>query len=451
MDCKEFRKNVSIYLDGQLTASQRADFEKHVSECGECAKILEQTRLAVKIVSQMPKKPLPVGFFQRLNDRLDNETAKKPSQEQGFNWHRFMRGAAVSLAVIMAMVLVKDMFKQGYEPKPLRMSQDQAISCARTEEAEQKTGPQSPAEQPGKGGYELKGKAEFAMPIVNEKSQKESRGKHLDEQKSAPISGRGQILPEQKKSVLEPSATASKEPAGAPAASDFEPPVVKCSPMPASEKSVSMKTSGQEPCASPAQGQAYAIKQEVQLETPSKEQPAAEAPYAQPKKLEQVSPRKMDMAARQYAPKPEMKMAAKPMMVAKDQFTEKRNVAAEKVQLSNDWQGYYSGYTTPMTKVITDEISWGNFWHVHTKNQESTAPRVDFGMEMVVAVFMGERQTSGYSIEIVNVEKQADKIIIEYKETSPTSGAPASQVLTQPYHIKVIEKSSLPVIFKKID
>lgn len=75
-------------------------------------------------------------------------------------------------------------------------------------------------------------------------------------------------------------------------------------------------------------------------------------------------------------------------------------------------------------------------------------PEIDFEKEMVVAIFMGERSSGGYEIEIINIIKTEKQIAIEVEEEEPPPESLRTMVFTQPYHIVVIKRYSLPVVFQ---
>jgi hypothetical protein len=60
---------------------------------------------------------------------------------------------------------------------------------------------------------------------------------------------------------------------------------------------------------------------------------------------------------------------------------------------------------------------------------------------MVVAVFLGEKPTGGYAIEITRAAKTDRGIEVGYTEQTPAPGAMTIQALTQPFHIVRIPKS----------
>ncbi|MFP5436840.1 MAG: protease complex subunit PrcB family protein [Bacteroidia bacterium] len=69
---------------------------------------------------------------------------------------------------------------------------------------------------------------------------------------------------------------------------------------------------------------------------------------------------------------------------------------------------------------------------------ELQLPKVDFEKHSVVAVFMGQKSTGGYSITITDVSIAANTAEITVAKTSPTGMA--TMALTAPYCIAVIPK-----------
>ena len=64
---------------------------------------------------------------------------------------------------------------------------------------------------------------------------------------------------------------------------------------------------------------------------------------------------------------------------------------------------------------------------------------IDFNREIVVAIFLGEKPTGGFAVEIVRVGRQNGEFVVDYKEINPASGAMVTQALTQPFHIVRID------------
>jgi hypothetical protein len=88
--------------------------------------------------------------------------------------------------------------------------------------------------------------------------------------------------------------------------------------------------------------------------------------------------------------------------------------------------------------TVRTAAEWEALWRLH--GGERTRPAVDFGKEMVVAVFMGSRPTAGFSVEIVGTRVDGAALVVQYRETRPPADALVAQVLTMPYHIAAVPK-----------
>ena len=49
MTCREFTTFISGFLDGELPASERQPFERHLARCANCARYLESYRSAIAL------------------------------------------------------------------------------------------------------------------------------------------------------------------------------------------------------------------------------------------------------------------------------------------------------------------------------------------------------------------------------------------------------------------
>jgi hypothetical protein len=139
-----------------------------------------------------------------------------------------------------------------------------------------------------------------------------------------------------------------------------------------------------------------------------------------------------------------------------------------------EWQGDYSRFKEPGAMVIKNLETLQRV----TGSDRDIDPGIDFSRYMVIAVFMGEKMTGGYGINILRAEevesvelvplpnsgvwdthidevRQANSIlcgrqkvfIVEYEEVSPGPGSIVTEALTAPYAIKVVKRSDLPVLF----
>src|SRR5439155_18946799 len=100
-------------------------------------------------------------------------------------------------------------------------------------------------------------------------------------------------------------------------------------------------------------------------------------------------------------------------------------------------KGFVSGMHEPAQVVIRSRDEWVSVWgrHVRAQGRPPSAPPVDFSRDMVVGVFMGERGTGGYEIEITRVERADSQLRVYQRSRDPEPGAMVIQMLTQPDHV----------------
>lgn len=112
-------------------------------------------------------------------------------------------------------------------------------------------------------------------------------------------------------------------------------------------------------------------------------------------------------------------------------------------------KGFQSGVREPAQVVIRSRDDWVAFWGRHTRTQAGppALPSVDFSREMIAALFMGERGTGGYEIEITRVERAGSGLAVHYRSRGPTPGAMLTQTLTQPFHLIKLPRDDGPVTF----
>ena len=100
-------------------------------------------------------------------------------------------------------------------------------------------------------------------------------------------------------------------------------------------------------------------------------------------------------------------------------------------------QDAYGGRDAKSTAIITSQ---GQLQELYKELGWSSAPAVDFSKNNVVALFMGQKRTGGYSINVRKVTVEDDTATVEVLETSPEGMA--TMALTAPYCIVVIPKTA---------
>jgi len=103
--------------------------------------------------------------------------------------------------------------------------------------------------------------------------------------------------------------------------------------------------------------------------------------------------------------------------------------------------GPYSGADTFSVQLVTSESEWENIWRIAKGREEPLPerPTVNFGSSYVIAAFMGERNSSGYKIEIDKIAKKGRTLQVHIKKYE-TPGM--LTVMTQPFTLVRIPKGN---------
>ena len=130
---------------------------------------------------------------------------------------------------------------------------------------------------------------------------------------------------------------------------------------------------------------------------------------------------------------------------------EKMSELGTRLTIDTIEKGYRSGVRESLQLVIRNQDQWNVFWKRHSSTDDNPAPApvVDFDREMVVGIFLGEKPTGGYEVEIVRGEQCDSSRSFYYWEKSPP-GAMVTQALTQPFHLVRVAKYDNPqIIFRR--
>jgi anti-sigma factor RsiW len=118
----------------------------------------------------------------------------------------------------------------------------------------------------------------------------------------------------------------------------------------------------------------------------------------------------------------------------------------QKAAVPTEWRGVDSAVREPLTVSVQTEEQWKTLWARHAPGRP--VPAVDFSRFSAIAVFAGEKPTGGHAVAITGVGVQNGETVVSYRETPPQADAFTAQVLTSPYHIRLIPRSSR-IRFKK--
>ena len=93
--CEEVWREVSNYLEGDVSPDLRAAIDEHVRGCKHCTAVLDGTRNVVRLYGDERMLEVPLGFSHRLHRRLEGNM---PGNRRSFlGW---MVAAAAAVLVI---------------------------------------------------------------------------------------------------------------------------------------------------------------------------------------------------------------------------------------------------------------------------------------------------------------------------------------------------------------
>jgi predicted anti-sigma-YlaC factor YlaD len=76
ISCKEVWREISNYLEGEISGELRARMEEHFRGCKHCTAVLDGTRNVVQLVGDATAFELPAGFSNRLYRKLSGKLAR---------------------------------------------------------------------------------------------------------------------------------------------------------------------------------------------------------------------------------------------------------------------------------------------------------------------------------------------------------------------------------------
>ncbi|HVR23623.1 MAG TPA: zf-HC2 domain-containing protein [Candidatus Polarisedimenticolia bacterium] len=83
ISCEEVWREVSNYLDKEISVALRARMTEHFKDCKHCSAVLDGTRNVVKLVGDAKTFELPPGFSERLYLKLKSKLSKDGRSIEG--------------------------------------------------------------------------------------------------------------------------------------------------------------------------------------------------------------------------------------------------------------------------------------------------------------------------------------------------------------------------------
>lgn len=123
MNCDDFLRRASDFIDGELSPEERAVADEHLATCGSCRAMAADLRRVAQAATTVDRLPLPAGAWSRVAARLEadpafakaREASQRDTRSAG-GWQSYVwlaAAAALVLAIGAALVFV---YRPGLAP-----------------------------------------------------------------------------------------------------------------------------------------------------------------------------------------------------------------------------------------------------------------------------------------------------------------------------------------------
>jgi tetratricopeptide (TPR) repeat protein len=140
MRCRKAQRDISEYADGVLDAPRRVRLERHLGECAECRKLLDDFRTLSKAANRLDTPEPEDAVWLKIEARLSaGETRRaQPAAGRAFGWSptfaRLAATAALALFLVASGVFVGT--RLGRKGAPMSPAERALYTLAKLDEAE---------------------------------------------------------------------------------------------------------------------------------------------------------------------------------------------------------------------------------------------------------------------------------------------------------------------------
>ncbi len=161
MRCNSVQRELSAYLDGELSAGRAVAIEKHISACPACSLLMERLSETISLVSSLEPICAPEGFADRVQKGIDRHLADRRLGRRLFHpLHIKIPLEALAAAAVAALVLMHPSYRERRAGPPLSEPGPRTPDTAAFEHSRKQPGPPEPdtagrweeaREKPGSG------------------------------------------------------------------------------------------------------------------------------------------------------------------------------------------------------------------------------------------------------------------------------------------------------------
>lgn len=120
MDCRQFRRAHSSFLDDTLSGVETIAMQAHVSECPVCAQLDYRLRRALMLARSAPPVAPSAEFASRLAARIASERALAPPSVEARPTRR-RRAVAASASMLLVAIAATATFQAAARPEPVEV------------------------------------------------------------------------------------------------------------------------------------------------------------------------------------------------------------------------------------------------------------------------------------------------------------------------------------------
>lgn len=109
-------------------------------------------------------------------------------------------------------------------------------------------------------------------------------------------------------------------------------------------------------------------------------------------------------------------------------------------------KGSFSGISSARYQAVYTEAELESLWAEHAPG--TPVPEVALGADMVIGAFLGGTAEGGHDIEVLRARIGGGNLIVTIRQSAPGANCASNPVVTTPFHIVRVARSSLPVLFE---
>jgi len=104
MKCEKFRKNMILYLYGELDKKSAEELKDHIKKCPDCAREMEYTEKVFDLVEETKTEDIPDADWEKCWSRIDKKVSVLDKKREKY-FDFFPKWAAAAAAFICILII----------------------------------------------------------------------------------------------------------------------------------------------------------------------------------------------------------------------------------------------------------------------------------------------------------------------------------------------------------